>query len=234
MNRTLGIIGGMGPLATANLFNKIVLKTEAKSDQDHIHILIDNNIAIPDRTAYLVGDGDNPLEELVKSAKRLENMGADFLIMPCNTAHYFYQEIKDVINIAFLNMIEETVMHIKEKYPTSKKVGLLATDGTVQSKIYDLYFNKENIEMINLDENSQKSIMNIIYSVKAGKNQIPLEDIYSAIDELKGKGADVVILGCTELSVVNEKHDLKGNIVDALNIITETAIQFAGKKVASK
>lgn len=234
MNRTLGIIGGMGPLATANLFNKIVLKTEAKSDQDHIHILIDNNIAIPDRTAYLVGDGDNPLEELVKSAKRLENMGADFLIMPCNTAHYFYQEIKDVINIAFLNMIEETVMHIKEKYPTSKKVGLLATDGTVQSKIYDLYFNKENIEMINLDENSQKSIMNIIYSVKAGKNQIPLEDIYSAIDELKGKGADVVILGCTELSVVNEKHDLKGNIVDALNVITERAIQFAGKKVASK
>ncbi len=234
MNRTLGIIGGMGPLATANLFNKIVLKTEAKSDQDHIHILIDNNIAIPDRTAYLVGDGDNPLEELVKSAKRLENMGADFLIMPCNTAHYFYQEIKDVINIAFLNMIEETVMHIKEKYPTSKKVGLLATDGTVQSKIYDLYFNKENIEMINLEENSQKSIMNIIYSVKAGKNQIPLEDIYSAIDELKGKGADVVILGCTELSVVNEKHDLKGNIVDALNVITERAIQFAGKKVASK
>ena len=234
MNRTLGIIGGMGPLATANLFNKIVLKTEAKSDQDHIHILIDNNIAIPDRTAYLVGDGDNPLEELVKSAKRLENMGADFLIMPCNTAHYFYQEIKDVINIAFLNMIEETVMHIKEKYPTSKKVGLLATDGTVQSKIYDLYFNKENIEMINLEENSQKSIMNIIYSVKAGKNQIPLEDIYSAIDELKGKGADVVILGCTELSVVNEKHDLKGNIVDALNVITERAIQFAGKMVASK
>ena len=89
MSKTLGIIGGMGPLATANLFNKIVLTTHAKSDQDHIHILIDNNTLIPDRTAYLLGNGEDPLEQLVTSAVRLEKMGAEFLIMPCNTAHYF-------------------------------------------------------------------------------------------------------------------------------------------------
>ena len=87
--KMVGIIGGMGPLATVDLFGKIVNLTDAKCDNDHIHILIDNNTYIPDRTSYILGDGENPIDELVKSAKRLKNMGADFLIMPCNTSHYY-------------------------------------------------------------------------------------------------------------------------------------------------
>jgi aspartate racemase len=112
MSKILGIIGGMGPLATVNLFNKIVINTDAQNDQEHIHMLVDNNINIPDRTAFLLGTGEDPTEELIKSAVRLEKAGADFLIMPCNTAHHFYEVIKEKINIDFLNMIEETVKFI--------------------------------------------------------------------------------------------------------------------------
>jgi len=234
MSKTLGIIGGMGPLATVSLFNKIVLKTDAKSDQDHIHILIDNNTLIPDRTAYLLGKGENPLNELVNSAVNLEKMGADFLIMPCNTAHYFYEDMKKQININFLNMIQETVKFVEVNYRNTKKVGLLATEGTVKSGIYDLYFNKQGIEVIKLDEDSQNSITDIIYGIKKGKKDISLDCIYSVIDELKGKGAEVFILGCTELSVVNDMNKLKGNFVDALNVLAERSIEFAAKNVINR
>ena len=131
--KTVGIIGGMGPLATVDLFGKIVNLTDAKCDNDHIHILIDNNTYIPDRTSYILGDGENPIDELVKSAKRLKNMGADFLIMPCNTAHYFYNDIINNVSIPFINMIEETANYINNK--NIKKVGLLSTTGTINVKI---------------------------------------------------------------------------------------------------
>lgn len=261
MSKILGIIGGMGPLATVNLFNKIVINTDARSDQEHIHMLIDNNVNIPDRTAFLLGKGEDPTKELIKSATRLEKAGADFLIMPCNTAHHFYETIRENISIDFLNMIEETVRLIQLKYPNSKKVGLLSTKGTLKSKIYDLYFNKQNIQVINPEKETQDSIMDIIYGIKAGKREIQIDAIYSAVEEFKAKGVKVFVLGCTELSVVNEMFKLEekfanaassGNIsdtadiandtdvinstdfiyaVDALNVIVRRAIEFAGKKV---
>lgn len=236
MNKTLGIIGGMGPLATVTLFNKIVLGTEAQNDQEHIHIIIDNNTNIPDRTEFLVGTGlvgteKDPTRELIKSAQMLEAAGVDFLIMPCNTAHYFYQIVKRQVNIDFLNMIEETLKVIQSKYPTSKKVGILGTDGTVKTKIYDMYFNKQNIEVVAPEKKTQQSLMDIIYGIKEGKRDVSIEPIYNAVEEFKSKGVEVFILGCTELSVINEMHNLDGNFVDALSIIAERAIEFAGKKV---
>ena len=231
MGKTLGIIGGMGPLATVNLFNKIIINTDAQNDQEHIHMLIDNNTNIPDRTAFLLGKGEDPTEELIKSAIRLEKAGADFLVMPCNTAHYFYENIKEKINIDFLNMIEETVKFIQLNYPNNKKIGLLSTDGTLKAKIYDLYFNKQNIQVINPRKETQSSIMDIIYGIKGGKKEIQIDGIYSAVEEFKAKGVEVFVLGCTELSVVNEICVLEGNFVDALNVVAKRAIEFAGKKV---
>lgn len=234
MSKKLGILGGMGPLATVSLFNKIVVKTDAKKDQEHIHILIDNNINIPDRTSYLLGEGEDPTEELIKTAIRLEKAGADFLIMPCNTAHNFYDTIKKKINIDFLNMIEETVKFVQANYPDNKKIGLLGTDGTLKTKIYDLYFNKENIEVVNPNQDTQKSIMDIIYGVKEGSSEVAIEKIYSAVEKFKAKGVEVFILGCTELSVVNDLYKLKGNYIDPLNVIAERAIEFAGKELVNK
>ncbi len=236
MNKTLGIIGGMGPLATVTLFNKIVLATEAQNDQEHIHIIIDNNTRIPDRTEFLLGTGlvgtdKDPTNELIKSAQMLEGAGADFLIMPCNTAHYFYQIVKRQVKIDFLNMIEETLKVVQSEYPASKKVGILGTDGTVVTKIYDMYYNKQDIEVVAPEKETQKALMDIIYGIKKGNRAFSVDPIYNAVDELRAKGVDVFILGCTELSVANEMHKFEGNFVDALNVIAERAIEFAGKKV---
>ena len=131
--KIIGIIGGMGPLATVHLFERIVLRTKAEKDQDHIRILIDNNTKIPDRTLAILGNEESPVNELVNSAKMLENSGADFLIMPCNTAHYFIEEIKKNISIPFINMPEEAVKHTYDKYGKDAVVGIMATDGTIKT-----------------------------------------------------------------------------------------------------
>ena len=141
--KTVGIIGGMGTLATIDLFNKIALETNAKSDDEHLHILIDNNAQIPDRSNFILKNGENPTNELIKSAKNLEQIGADFLAIPCNTAHYFYDFINDNVDIEVINMIEETAKIIKESKVS--KVVLLATTGTIKAKVYDNIFKSYNI-----------------------------------------------------------------------------------------
>ncbi|WZL73045.1 amino acid racemase [Clostridiaceae bacterium 35-E11] len=230
MQKTLGIIGGMGPLATADLFKKIVLLTDAKRDQEHLHILIDNNTAIPDRTAYILGSGEKPTKYLIDSAKKLENMGAEYLIMPCNTAHYFYEEIVKEINIPFLNMIEETARFIKYNFSTMHKVGLLATDGTCISGIYDQYFNKFNIPLMKPDKVKQPYIMDLIYDIKSGKRDISLDRFYQTLEDLKQAGVEIFILGCTELSSAHEIYQFEGNFADPLEIIAKSAIRF-GKNI---
>ena len=138
--KTIGIIGGMGPLATVHLYERIVLRTKALRDQDHIRVLIDSNTNIPDRTKAIIADGEDPTVELIKSAKILENSGADFLIMPCNTAHYFISTLQEAVNIPFVNMVEETVKYTAEKFGSDTVVGILATDGTIISNIYEYYY----------------------------------------------------------------------------------------------
>ncbi|MCT4618920.1 MAG: amino acid racemase [Marinisporobacter sp.] len=227
MCKKIGILGGMGPLATADLFRKIILLTDAKSDQEHIHILIDNNTSIPDRTAHLIAKGADPREQLITSAKRLENMGADFLIMPCNTAHNFYDDIVKEIQIPFLNMIDETAKFISEKY-AGKKIGLLATEGTCQTGVYDRAIDKYEMELVKPTK-TQKNVTDFIYDIKAGKN-ITLDGFNESVEELKDQDAEVFILGCTELSVGYEMFKMEGNYVDPLEVIAIRSIRFAGKK----
>lgn len=229
--KTIGILGGMGPLATADLYKKIILKTKAERDQDHIHVLIDGNTNIPDRTSSIIANGEDPLIEMIKSARMLEKAGADFLIMPCNTAHYFYDELTNNIKIPFLNMLELTVKYIKDKYGDNVIVGLLATDGTNQSGIYDEYFNKAGIKLIKPNE-TQKYVMEFIYEgIKKGNYTIGTYGFFKAVDELKENGAEIFILGCTELSSAAEIYEFEGNFVDPMDILAENAIKFAGGSI---
>lgn len=231
MSYKLGILGGMGPLATVTLFERIVLLTDAKCDQNHLHIFIDNYASIPDRTSYLIGKGENPKEYLIESAKRLQNIGADFLIMPCNTAHYFYKDIIKEINIPFLNMIEETAKFTLDKYPQMNKIGLLATDGTCNTKIYDDYFSKYNIEVVKPSKEKQTNVMELIYNMKIGIKDICLEGFYETIEEMKGNDVEVFILGCTELSSAYQLYAMKGTYIDPIDVIAQSAIKYAGKNV---
>lgn len=232
MKKSLGILGGMGPLATAKLFEKIVLLTDANKDQEHIHVIIDNNTYIADRTSYILGNSsEDPKTQLIESAKRLEKAGADFIIMPCNTAHNFYKDIIKEINIDFLNMIEETAKYIKNTYPDMEKVGLLATDGTLKAKVYDKVFEKYGLEIIKPTGDNQKAVYDLIYNIKEGISQEEFSGFYKAMDEIKENNVDLFIAGCTEISVALDLYKLEGNFVDPMDAIAVSAIKFAGGKV---
>lgn len=230
MSKTIGIIGGMGPLATCDLFRKIIEVTDAGCDQEHIRVCIDNNTQIPDRTAAILGRGISPVEEMVKSARRLRDMGANVLIMPCNTAHYFYKDVSESVEIPVLNMIEETAAAIQKK--GMQHVGLLATDGTIQSGVYADVFKKMNITVTVPSREGQKAVMDVIYKgVKAGNYQIDLTDFYRAVEELLDAGAETLVLGCTELPVAFQEFHIDKPFVDPTQVLALAAVQFVGKKV---
>ena len=159
--KVVGIIGGMGPGATALLFQKLIDYTDATADSEHIHIIIDNNTSIPDRTAAILAGDDTPAKYICESGKNLEQCGADFLIIPCNTSHYFYDVIQREMNIPVINMIRETAKVCVEK--GYSKVGILATTGTCKTHTYDRELQKWGIESIYPDDEGQKKVMEIIY-----------------------------------------------------------------------
>lgn len=231
LKKTLGIIGGMGPLATVKLFEKLVLLTDANSDQEHLRILVDNNTSIPDRTAHILSMGEDPTPFLIDSAKILKGIGADYLIMPCNTAHYYYNDIIKSVDIPFLSMIEETAKYIVKKYDGVKNVGLLATQGTYKANVYDDVFNNYDLKVIKPELEKQKCVMDLIYNIKKGITHNDFTDFNSVINELKETGVELFIMGCTELSVALDLYNLIGNYIDPLEIIAKKAIEFGGGKV---
>lgn len=232
--KNIGIIGGMGPLATAHLFERIILKTEAVKDQEHIRVVIDSNTNIPDRTRAIIDGGEDPVPEMLKSAKYLRSIGADFLIMPCNTAHYFIDKLKSQVDIPFINMLEETVKSTYLRFGSSVTVGLLATDGTIKSGIYKQYYDSVGIRMI-IPDKTQTKVMSFIYDViKAGKFAEGTDLMFDAVDELKRMGADAFLLGCTELSSADFMYGFEGNFINPIDILAEQSILFAGGKIKNE
>lgn len=225
--KTIGIIGGMGPLATADLFEKIVGHTKAACDQEHLHVVIDSNTNIPDRTAALLHGGADPLPELTGSARRLEAMGADVLIMPCNTAHNYYDGISAAVSVPVLHMVRLTAQALVER--GVKKAGLLATDGTVQTGIYQKSFAGSGVELLTPDEAGQRAVMEMIYQgVKAGDMAFDARPARQAMERLLAAGAEVLILGCTELPLAVKLYGIDLPAVDPTLELALAAIRFAG------
>ncbi len=229
--KTIGIIGGMGPLAAARLFERIVILTKAKGDNEHIPMIIDNNTNIPDRTEYILKNGDNPVYELVRSAIRLELMGADVIIIACNTAHYFYNEIIKFVRIPVINMVEETAKYIRHNCPTAKRVGLLATEGTCSSGIYESIFDRFGLELVIPEPEEQKHITALIYDIKKSSEGIDPENARKVAAALMARGAEAIVLGCTELPIAFSMFDICSSYVDSSEVLAISAIAYAGKEV---
>jgi aspartate racemase len=226
--KIIGILGGMGPEATIDLFYKIIKFTPVEKDQDHLRIIIDNNPKIPDRTAAILGKGENPLPALQETAQNLEKAGADFIIIPCNTAHYFLSSIQESVNIPVLNMIEETAKETKKRMPQIKKVGLLASIGVYKSEIYHQYFKKYNIEAISPQEKDKEEIMKVIYTIKAGNLSGKIEkNILKIAQKLIDKGAEVIIAGCTEIPLILKERDVSVPLIDPTQVLAKIAVQKA-------
>lgn len=230
--KTLGILGGLGPLATVYFMDMIVKMTDAKIDQDHISMIVLNHAAIPDRTDFILdASKPNPLPMMVEDAKKLQAAGSDYVVMPCNTAHFFYEQIQNNITIPMLNIIEETVIFAKERAGV-KKLGILATKGTISAGSYQRMCEKYGIEWAVPSLQDEQSLMNIIYNqVKAGK-EINITEFLKIIENMKADGCDAVALGCTELSVINKDFALnREDIVDSLEVLARRSIELCGKTV---
>ncbi len=233
--KTLGVLGGVGPLASVRFAETVINMTDSETDQGHIPILMFNDNTIPDRTAYILGKSDvDPAPKMSAGINKLVRFGCDYIVITCNTAHYFYDELQASTDVTIVNMIEEAVNAASEKKPNLKKIGVLATDGTVESGVYAKVIEKRGLSCAYPSKESQKVIMDIIYhQVKAGKD-VDVLGFLKIIDELRHDGCDVIILGCTELSVINSDNNLtlhSGDIVDAMEALAKKCITLCGKKI---
>lgn len=231
MKKIIGIIGGMGPLATADLFEKIIRATDAARDQDFPHVIVDCNTDIPDRTAAILSGGEDPVPQLVRSARALEAAGADVLVMPCNTAHWFYDDLCLQIRLPVLHMLRLTADRLERE--GVRAVGLLATDGTIRTGIYEELLTGRGIRVIKPDATGQRRVMSAIYDgVKAGNlAAIDVPALRRTLDAMTAQGAERFVLGCTELPIVFTRCDLPYPVADPTQILAEAAVSFAGYPV---
>ena len=232
MKKSIGILGGMGPLATADLFRKIIVLTKASCDNDHIRVYIDSNSAIPDRTAAILHGGKDPLPEMSAALRNLEACGADCIIMPCNTAHWFLPRLQELTEIPILNMPEITAVSCAERFPR-KRAAVLATDGTIQTGIYDRALAQSGVDFLHPNEDEQKTVMHLIYDVvKAGKAPDPERQVWhDLLESLRERGANYFILGCTELPVLAATLPETGPFVDPTEELAKAAIRLCGYEV---
>ena len=225
----MGVIGGMGPKATSVFFDKVVEGTAADKDQDHIDMVILNHATLPDRTeAILTHRESSFLEAVKKDLKLLEFAGVANIAIPCNTSHYFYEEMQAMTDIPIINMVDETLKTIYETYGENTKVGILATKGTIASGIYEKECNKYNMKLHTPDEVVQKQTMDIIYNIKGDVAIDPsaLEDLVH--DLVFHENCSCVILACTELSCIEISSDVAKYCVDAMNVLVERSIEKSG------
>lgn len=292
--KIIGILGGMGPEATVDLFHWIVRLTPAEEDSDHLHILIDNNPHVPSRIKAIMENGESPLPMLVKMAQGLKDLGADFLIIPCNTASYYIDALREKVQIPVLSIVEETAACTMLHHPNLKKVGLLATEAMVRVGLYQKELLKRKLDIVcltehteidktvakirgryfhlmgveNLDPNHcdrmfkvkspmhdpinnqaphpfyiftpplifmRKLVMRAIFGskgIKAGYHSLPRELLIKAAHQLIHQGAEVIIMGCTEIPLVLRQSDVKVPLINPTKILAQSAIDFALGKEA--
>lgn len=223
----LGILGGMGPAATSDIYRRIIELTPASKDQEHLHVIIDSNSQIPDRTQYICGTGEDPGIEMTRSAIRLEMMGADYIIIPCNTAHYFYDDIVKYTKAKVLHMIRETAVFLKKTRSDEREFLLFATAGTYMSGIYKKIFLEYGLKIIEPEKADAEIIMDWIYSVKSGKfDTSPLE--FQTLAEKYMPCREIpIILGCTELPLLVEKIGVRCECIDPASILAKRCVEIA-------
>ncbi|EGV08981.1 aspartate racemase [Parvimonas sp. oral taxon 393 str. F0440] len=222
----LGVIGGMGPLATVKFYDKVVLNTEAHNDNEHIDLIVLNHSTMPDRTKCIIEKKDTDfLNEIKKDLEILDKIGVDVVAIPCNTSHYFYDEFKNFANLKIINMIEETILEIKRK--GIKNIAVFGTLGTLNSKVYNKYAEKNGIKVKEITLDDKNSVMDIIYKIKE-TNNLENKDFI----EILNKYCDdetIGIIACTELSLLDISKNI--NTIDALDVLVNKSIEYSGAKI---
>ncbi len=228
MRKTVGVIGGMGPDATVDFMSSVIGFTEAARDQDHVRMLVDNNPRVPCRQEALLGDGDDPGPVMAGMARGLEAGGADFLVMPCNTAHAFADAIRDAVAIPLLSILDVTVAACQGH----AAVGMLATRGCLDAGVYQKAFSASGAELVVPDEAEMTELMELIFAIKAGDRSADIgERMRRLAAALTARGATVVVGGCTEITLVLHDDMLSVPLVSSTDELARaTAAICAGQR----
>ncbi len=226
--RALGIVGGMGPLATLDLFGKIIAHTDAKTDAEHIRIYMDCHTGIPDRTKAILEGGESPVPYIVESGQKLSSIGAELLLIPCNTSHYYYEEICRQLPVPVLNMVAETAKALQRDGVT--RVGLLATEATCRSGVYQNLLQRYGIDTVCPNEGDGREVMRLIYQgVKADAPTFDITAVLRLLDRLWEQGVERIVLGCTELPIGFDRYGIpRDKTVDPAKILAQAAVVAAG------
>jgi len=232
VKKTIGILGGMGPEATAYLYELIIKHTRAEKDQEHIKVVIYSNPEIPPRTDAILEKGPSPTPLLVEGFMRLRDAGVDFVVMPCVTAHHFIPEVKEQVDFPLISLLDESVTWAKEEIPEIRKAGLIASPGTIKSRLFHDAFAQAGIEVITPEEEEQAQVIEAIFGeqgIKAGYTSGSSKEILVSIAKvLIARGADAIIAGCTEVPLVLKDMDIPVPLIEPLRIAAKACILKAG------
>jgi aspartate racemase len=227
-DKIVGLLGGMGPEATIDIFSKIVKATQAKNDEDHLRIIIDNNPKMPSRQDAILKGTENPGPVMGETACNLEKAGADFIIICANTAHYFYKYVQKAVDIKVLHIIEETAIELQKLVPNIQNVGVLATSGAIKANVYQDCLNKMGIKVLEVPKVLQEQIQDSIFSFKYdGLNKYNIERMVEAVDYLVANGAEIIIMGCTEIPIILEGRTFSVPLLDPNEVIARVAVKYA-------
>lgn len=226
----LGVIGGLGPIATAHFMELVIAMTDAKTDQENAHMIVYNFPSIPDRTGYILGSNlKSPLPGLKSVGQALVRQKVSCIAIPCVTAHYFHKELQSTIPVPILNGVVETVKLLKEQ--GIKKVGIMATDGTIRSQLLARELDLAGILPVIPSPERQADVMHLIYeNVKAGKSA-EMDRFRKVQQELTDCGAEVIILGCTELSIIKRDEAIGPGFLDVMEVLARESVLRCGKKL---
>jgi aspartate racemase len=227
--KTVGVIGGMGPKATIDYLDKVVLLTPAAKDQEHIKMIIFMNPQIPDRTEAIVENKKDIVTALVESARLLENSGVDFITIPCVTAHFWLEEIKNSVKTPILSMIEASLKKVREQAIKANNIGILATTGAIQTKIFDKVFELAGLNIIAPDNEIQENyVMQGVYDIKKGEDPEKLKSLFlNASQGLIENSAQVIIAACTEIPLCLKSSDISVPLIDISEALAEETVAFA-------
>jgi aspartate racemase len=233
--KVLGIIGGMGPEATTDFMNRVIRMTPATDDKDHIRMIVDNHPQIPSRIkALFEKNGEDPTVCLVQIARNLEKWGADLVAIPCNTAHYYYQAVQNSVQIPVLNMLDLVVDMIKRNHPGLKNVGFLGSTAVIQTELYEKKLAQHSISIKYPKPGRQDRIMDAIRAIKSGKcSDSELQSVVDTASKLMRSGAEVLIIGCTELSATCQLFPDHIGFYDASQVLAEAVVKEIKGEIAT-
>lgn len=223
----LGILGGLGPAASCYLYQMLTEHTPAARDQDHLDIVISSRASTPDRTAFILGQSEeDPFAVMEQDGISLVNYGATVLAIPCNTAHYFYDRLARALPVPVLNMPRLTVADAKAAGCT--RLGILATEGTLAARTYQLACERAGIGWAAPSPENQKRVTAVIYDdIKQGR-RADMAKFNAAVADLKAQGCDMAVLGCTELSLVKRDEHLDRFFIDSTEVLCRHALLACG------